>query len=102
MDINKLADMADKIMEVAPPTVSALSSTYSDHDSASEVKQLHEEVTRLADLVASLTARSSQRSPSRAGRFRSPALTHSRICDALCLYHAKFGKAAKKCKDPCS
>ncbi|XP_062522537.1 uncharacterized protein LOC134197235 [Corticium candelabrum] len=64
MDINKLADMADKIMEVAPPTVSALSSTCSDHDSASEVKQLREEVTRLADLVASLTARSRQRNPS--------------------------------------
>ena len=48
MDLNKLADMADKVMEVATPTVSAITDTRTDH---SEIKQLREEVARLADLV---------------------------------------------------
>ena len=52
MDLNKLADMADKVIEVATPTVAAISDTRTD---TSEVKQLHEEVAHLADLVASLT-----------------------------------------------
>ena len=62
MDLNKLADMADKVMEVATPTVSSITDTRTD---TSEVQQLREEVTRLADLVVSLTTRSRRRSTSR-------------------------------------
>ena len=58
MDLNKLADIADKVMEVATTNVAEISDT-------SEVKQLREEVARLADLVASLTTRSRCRSSSR-------------------------------------
>ena len=42
MDLNKLAGMADKVMEVAMPTVSAISDTCAD---SSEVQHLREEVT---------------------------------------------------------
>eukprot|EP00731_Ephydatia_muelleri_P016142 Em0009g566a len=51
MDINKLADMADKVIEVSAPSVSAITS--SAH--SSDIKELREEVARLTDLVASLT-----------------------------------------------
>ena len=54
MDLNKLADMADKVMEVATPTISAVSDTRAN----SEVQHLREEVTCFADLVALLTTRS--------------------------------------------
>ncbi len=51
-DLAKLADMADKVLEVAthPNTVSAVRHS----PNTDEVKKLKEEVTRLADLVASL------------------------------------------------
>ena len=101
-DINQLADMADKIMDVTPPTVATLSGTCSAHAEASDVQQLREEVTRLADLVASLTTQPRHRSSSRPRRSRSPAPPRPSTPDELCWYHAKFGEAAKKCKEPCS
>ena len=72
-DLNKLADLADKVIEVATPTVSAINDT---NEANSEVKQLRAEVTRLADLVATLTSRprhTRSRSQSRQRRPSSPA-----------------------------
>ena len=99
MSLNKLADMADKVMELATPTVSAITDTRTD---TLEVKQLREEVARLADLVASLTTRSRRRSTSRPRRSQSPVPQNPPPEDSLCWYHAKVGEAAQKCKDPCS
>ena len=53
MDLQKLADIADKVMEVTTPTVSAIPNTV--HPQPSEIEQLHLEVKRLTDLVTSLT-----------------------------------------------
>ena len=50
-DLAKLADMADKVIEVAAPSVSAIAHTSSD----TEVEKLRAEVTHLAELVTSLT-----------------------------------------------
>ena len=97
-DLSKLADMADKVMEVATPTISAVADTRTDP----EYKQLREEVARLADVVASLTTRSRHRSSSRARRPQSPAPPAPSQDDSLCWYHARYGEAAKKCRDPCS
>ena len=74
MDLDKLADMAEKVMEVATPTISAVSNT-TDHTDHSEIKQLWEEISRLADLVASLTTqpRHHNQSQSRPCRTASPA-----------------------------
>ncbi len=100
MSINQLADMADKVMEVASSTtISAVS-----HPDLPEVKQLREEVTRLADLVASLTTkqnhhRNRSRSSSRQRRL-SPAPSNQ--THDLCWYHHKFGQEAKKCQEPCN
>ena len=99
MDLSKLADMADKVMEVATPTVSAITDTRID---PSEIKQLREEVARLADLVTPLTTRSRLRSTSRPRRPHSPAPQNPPPADSLCWYHVKYGEAARKCKDPCS
>lgn len=103
--LDKLADMADKVMEVAAtPSVSAVTTPANAPDP--EVKQLREEVSRLADLVASLTTtsnRSRRRSSSRPRRSDSPAATGgSQNNDSFCWYHAKFGSAAQKCKEPCT
>jgi len=87
---------------VSAPTVAALSTPRVDD---SEVKQLREQVSRLADLVASLPRanRSRHRSSSRnRPPANTPPLAQPPTQDTLCWYHAKFCDDAKKCRDPCS
>ena len=98
-DLNKLADMADKVIEVSTPTFAAISNTRPD---SSEVKQLREEVACLADLVASLTSHDRSRRSHSTPRSRRPLSPASPTEDSLCWYHTKYGGDAKKFKDPCS
>ena len=100
-DLSKLADMADKIVEVATPTVAAVS------EPSAEIQQIKAEVSRLADVVASLTQHRPRRgrSNSRQRRPRSPAPSDShqpQDSKTLCWYHKKFGEAARKCQEPCN
>ena len=103
MELEQLADMADKVMEVATPTVSAASDIHTVAAIAdnSEVRQLREEISRLASLVDSLITRPRRCDSSRQRRSASPALPTSSQ-DTLCWYHAKFGENAKRCKQPCT
>ena len=105
MSLEDLAQLADKIMEVATPTVSAV------HISplASEVEQLRAEIALLKDALASLQLPSTQRhlshsrSSSRAGsRSSSPTPTPTGNKSSLCWYHGRFRDRAKKCVSPCS
>jgi len=101
MDLNKLADMADKVMEVATPTVAAIHTP----NTSSEVTELREQVTRLAELVASLTTHHSRRRSMSRPRHRSQSpgtTTPPPSPDTLCWYHRKFGENAKKCQEPCT
>ena len=101
MDLDKLADMADKVLEVATPLIAAISDPHPDN---SEVHKLREEVAHLTDLVSLLTTRSRHRSTSRPRRRAvSPSPTNmSQDPSSFCWYHAKFGENALKCRDPCS
>ncbi len=107
MELNKLADMADKVMEVSTQTVAAVSYSGSEN---SEMMQLRKELTRLSALVASLSSKDLShrgRSPS---RFRRSNSRHRRRSPSpvslaevpLCWYHEKYDSAAKKCREPCS
>ena len=105
-ELPKLAELADKVMEVATPTIANLS----DPDpaptaagiSSSEVKQLRDEVSRLTGLVESLTTRSRPRSPYRPPRRAiSPSPPRSSH-ESLCWYHRKYGEDAQKCREPCT
>ncbi len=51
--LDKLAEMADKVMEVATPVVAAVGHAHTE--SSVEVKQLRKEVAHLTDLVTALT-----------------------------------------------
>ena len=95
LDLNKLVDMADKVMEVVTPTVASISTQQTN----SEVTLLHEEVACLADLITLLThdrPKSQHQSSSHTRRQQSPAPKTPPADDTLCWYHAKFGEAARK------
>ena len=108
MDLNKLAELADKVMEVAAPTVANISSTPPEPppitaglSASSEVKQLREEVARLTELVESLANRSRRRSPASPRRAATP-VSPSPPQESLCWYHRKYGDDAQKCRQPCT
>ena len=103
LSIDNLAAMADKIMEVAVPTVSSV--TTPPPPPNPEVAQLREEVAELRRLINSLQVSqppTAQRSRSRSrSRHNSPSRDNSPAA-GLCWYHQRFGERATKCTSPCS
>ena len=95
-----LAQLADKVMEVAVPSVASVTAT----SSPSEVAQLRSEIGDLRKLVGRLLSSNRQRTPSR-GRYRgqSPSPAPSSTSQStLCWYHQRYGSAAQECRLPCS
>ena len=108
--LEQLASLADKILEVATPTVATLASPTpalpTNNQDLSDLRcQVNNLTSQVHSLVAQLQIR--DRSPSRhhsgpsfqaQPRARSPA----RPADSLCWYHRRFGANAHKCLQPCS
>ena len=95
ISLQELATLADKVMEVATPTVA----TVSPSDSlVAEISELKAEIAQVKQLLKP------RRSISRT-RAGSPGRAHSSFSipnSDLCWYHQKFGEAAENCKPPCS
>lgn len=111
--LDKLAEMADKIIEVATPSVASVSTPTTPADDsppalAAEVEQLRTEIARLGKFVQKLAhSRPPSQHAHRSPR-RSPTPTpnttpqDSRPQDSLCWYHSKFGDQAQRCRSPCT
>ena len=104
VSLDILADMADKMLEVASLMVSFLTSpaappTPPPHPPASlEVAQLWSEISELHQLISSLQLSTSHPSRSHShSRASSPSPS-----SGLCWYHQHFGDKANKCTSPCS
>ena len=106
LTLDKLAELADKVMEVATPTVAAIATPTVAAIKAppDQISHLREEVARLTELVQSLatTARHCSVSRSRSRRSPSPAAARHAADPTLCWYHQNFGDLAQKCKGPCA
>ena len=98
--LEELAELADKIAEVAAPTIAATSTPSPSPQLLEELQQLRTEVKQLQSSFRSLSLQSRGRSTSRS-RQSSPA-PHSSSDSSMCWYHQKYGEAAKKCRSPCS
>lgn len=97
VSLEKVAELADKVMEVATPSVSAVAT----NALTTEVEQLRTEVTRLQRLVASLSHRSRSHSRTSPSRSPSPAPSGASTESTRCWYHRKYGDRAQKCRPPC-
>ena len=110
MPLEALATLADKVMEVASPSVSFVNVV----PLTSEVGQLRSEVAQLWEMLAALKiapsnphrrAQShSQSTLAASPRSRSPAPlpAENPPFASLCWYYRRFGDAARKCTSPCS
>ena len=96
-DPDELAQTADKILEVAAPTVASVSSV------SPEVSQLCSEIGELRKLIEQLLAPPRQPRRSRTPH-RSPSPKPATTSDQppICWYHQCYGTAARKCLPPCS
>ncbi|XP_064469681.1 uncharacterized protein LOC135384407 [Ornithodoros turicata] len=106
MSLNDLANLADKIMEMAPPQIAAVAShppspptaTGSSSPQAVDLSQLVEQISNLQLEVAALRHCSPSPSPrrSRFAHRRSPSPA------GICWYHRRFRTKARNCTPPCT
>lgn len=94
LPLEKAADIADRIVEVAGPIA-----VHAVQGPSSEVTELTLRVEALTKSVEALTAESRSRSRSRGGNERSRST--SRYSN-ICWYHQRFGNKANRCTTPCN
>ena len=96
--IEELAQLADKIIEVAAPSISTVSSA----PLTEEIDSLRKEVHSLTQLVKTLTPRGHCRTRSPSPAAPQQRSSSSETTPVLCWYHQKYGDLARKCRPPCS
>ena len=91
-NLEELAELADKVLEVAALTVAATTALLPQL--LSEVEQLRAEVSKLQTSIRTLTRQS---------RTCQPSPAHPPPAESfLCWYNHTYGEAARKCRSPCS
>ncbi|KAM7292675.1 uncharacterized protein ISCGN_025813 [Ixodes scapularis] len=118
MSLDDLAQLADRIMEVALPIVSSIDRmlgettattrpqhTGSDYPASLVVTELRQQISELTAQVAALVSRPpalhQSRSTSRP-RYSSSPRRQRQNNEGLCWYHRTFGDDARRCHQPCS
>lgn len=113
LPLDNLADLADRIHDIAPPSphVASASTSYlasSSHQNQSEDKidQMSKQIEKLTKQVYALTMRNNRsRSPFRRNhRYQNRSRSRSQSSYRkypVCWYHAKHGSKASKCQKPC-
>ncbi|CAN7948804.1 unnamed protein product [Ixodes hexagonus] len=106
MSLDALAQLADKVAEVAAGTPGA-----TGPDVSVEVQRLRSQVSKLSKLVETLETLATTASPRRRARSKSPshlspamALSHGGSHPRQlkeCWYHRRYGDQAANCMAPC-
>lgn len=112
-DLVKLAEQADRMMEVLRPQMMSVSQNShieavnrgrspNNHNPAT-IEELRQVIEKLAVKVDQLsTPRGRSRSQSRSNHSHSNSATTTSISNALCYFHHRFGNDARKCQPPCA
>ena len=100
-DLVKIAQLADKVVEVATPQVS--SATLPNHPANPDLDHLRAEIAELKQMLSSLQLPNNRQPRSRSrGNTPRPLPPTCSTSDSLCWYHTRFGDLARKCQPPCS
>lgn len=102
-DVDKMAALADKIIEVTHVNeINSVSLSTSDR-SYNDFKQQIDELTKVINSLKSDRSRSRSASHNNTdNKFRSRSKTPKSNDKNLCWYHNRFGDKATKCRDGCS
>lgn len=108
LQVEKLAEIADRVHEIAPMTPQVASTSSSASAASTDLAAQVSELTRqVAALKSQLSSRGRHRSRSRSGgsrrrydrsssRLKQPPDNHPH-----CFYHFNYGVKARKCRNPC-
>lgn len=104
LSLNKVAELADKILEVSPGVaVSRSSAVYSASTPAAAPSSLDDITKRLDELTRQITALTAVRGRNRS---RGPSTQRDRSqtpgVPKICFYHRKYGIKGVKCVKPCT
>lgn len=105
LSVDKLAELADKVYDIAPmtPQVASTSSTsLANNGMAKQISELTRQVALLTSQFnkrgrSHSRTRSKSRSRSKSYRPRQPPPDHPH-----CFYHYTYGEKAHKCREPCT
>lgn len=103
MTINKLADMADRIMEAAAPTISTVSGSQEGGDLRRIIRE--EVAAAFKERSRPQFSSGGNRGKRNRSRRRSPSRVQARQetnDEGVCWYHQRFGDDARKCRPPCT
>lgn len=108
LTLDKLAELADKIMEITPctPTFSVNTAFHGKNTENELLKSIAELQKQVAELSASYWRqhryRSRNSNHSITNREESDTRKNANQKEGLCWYHYKFNQKAKKCNKPCT
>ena len=105
MTLDKLAEMADRIMEAAIPTISSVGATAGGGDLRKIIRE--EVAAALKTQERSRTRYSPGGNRGRRNRSRRRSSSRERSVtdvnqEGVCWYHQRFGENARKCRPPCT
>lgn len=108
--LEAVADLADHVQDIAPPSVAQVSKTAAETSDAA-LKAINDRLTQLARQVESLTFNQRRQPRSHNGNYKGAYRNRSRSNSRPrnppaghphCFYHYRFGDKARKCIPPCS
>lgn len=100
LSLKKIAELADKILEVSPASTGIVCATAPPASSNNELDSIIAQLQALSKQVAALSAR--RRSRSRSSPRRPSPRSRIAAPDGLCWYHSRYQGKAIKCVRPCS
>lgn len=104
LQLDNIAELADKIVEVSPSTPTfAVNAALSDKSIESNLLNTIADLQKqVAELSAFRSCPHHSRSSSNSSRRRSKSQNRSNSNQQICWYHKKFQDKAKKCISPCN
>lgn len=97
LSLDRIAGIADSILEVTGPSVSAV------HDSQPDLQTQLQELSRKVDALTHSNDSRSRRSSRSRSRYSSRSRSRSSSeSPGQCWYHRRFGVKATKCTKPCT
>lgn len=101
-DLNELAKLADKIMEVGEfQHLSVVTSSQSLPTGASEIDKRLERLEKQINSLCMVNNNHKRRSRSVSAKRQQQGVANQKS-EQICWFHAKYGENARKCREPCT